>query len=162
MPTGFALPPMSIIPRTEASSFCQLVAWTHFVIFCDSLMGGNLSREQICALRAFVMEDLKSSMKSNADIPVFFMHISKTGGSSLVDNFREHLSDSEMCLWADQYGPHYSFLSENYSKIKFCSGHFYIDDWNRISEMHPSAWKKVTIVRDPFEQLASHLRWMDS
>jgi len=79
---------------------------------------------------------------------IAFMHIPKTAGVSIIDAFMERLG-AEAC---HTFSP--TIADEDFSDKRFVAGHVYIGDITRNAFL-------FTFLREPVNQLASHLMWID-
>ena len=94
---------------------------------------------------------------TRSDLPkIFYMHIAKTGGSSVNKFFSRIYAEHE-------FASHFEgFLSANRnspidSRLKFISGHISIQS---IARLIAQDFIKITVFRDPIKQLASHINWV--
>ncbi len=94
--------------------------------------------------------------------PLFFMHIAKTAGSYLNAVLRDALGASAVALhiehWLGNTGDLKQRLGEG---RRVFSGHVMNGLWEDISTPLDTAFRKITILREPHEHLASHLHWLD-
>ena len=95
---------------------------------------------------------------------VFMMHIAKTAGSYLNQVFLNALGQDRVALHVERFiGDHETFLKTIDKGITFFSGHIYLANIENIIELagKRAETKIITVVRDPLEQLASHIKWFD-
>jgi len=81
------------------------------------------------------------------------MHIAKTGGSFINKIFETEVGSSE-------YIEHLEASSnmKRFDNQSYVSGHLYLNAWKSL---RAEGYEIVTIFRDPFEQLRSHIEWID-
>lgn len=107
------------------------------------------------------MNPTQSKMVQSAPAPIFFLHIPKTAGSALND----------YCV--DWFGPERTLLHvegvlgaaslehlddvERWTGYDFVSGHLTVSLMHQLIDV--GDWVTVTLVRDPFQQVLSHLMW---
>ncbi len=85
---------------------------------------------------------------------LFFMHIAKTAGSSLNEFLEQHFINNRTRTHLE--GAHLGKFDIN--QYDFLSGHLRIIRIENILNL--SKFTKITILRKPVDQLASHLRWV--
>ena len=108
------------------------------------------------------IEALQSVQAVAPPRPVFFMHIAKTAGSYVNSLF-------ETALGADRVATHIetciggsdALATAIDGGILVFSGHVMFGLWRDIEGPLGLDFLKVTVVRDPIEHLASHIRWLD-
>lgn len=91
-----------------------------------------------------------------AEKKIFFMHMPKCAGSSIYDLFSSHY---KVLGFAETFLPDIAALREATGEIDFVGGHIRIHDMMQIVGSDPN-YRCFTIMRDPVEQLASHLCWI--
>lgn len=89
--------------------------------------------------------------------PLAFMHIAKTAGSSVNEYFESLYSTSRSLSFAEHSVYNGSSLSDLFERYEFVSGHLF---FGHFFDLAPHV-KKMTIIREPFAQLASHVRWIN-
>ena len=82
-------------------------------------------------------------------MPLGFLHLPKTGGTSLSDFIRSHISDSKVC--PEFLNFYDKFSDEDLKKYDFYSGHF---DFKTLSRFPPKTFK-FTILRKPKDRICS-------
>lgn len=87
-------------------------------------------------------------------IDIFYMHLPKTGGSTIEAYFKSH--------FGDQFLSHCEHLinsdrKDELLKYKVVSGHV---PYRRIKSLDLPYATLVTSIRHPFDQLISHIRWL--
>ena len=94
--------------------------------------------------------------------PIFFMHIAKTAGSFLNARFKKAIGAEAMATHIENSIGDGATLSKKLeSGVRFFSGHVMHSHWNDIATPTGVTFRKVTILRDPIEHLASHIQWLD-
>ncbi|WP_155889362.1 glycosyltransferase [Cucumibacter marinus] len=84
---------------------------------------------------------------------LFFMHIPKTAGSSINHAFHDAFGGRALSHIEGKT------LSNNELRdSRFVSGHVHFPEFKRISE--GIAFNSITFLRDPIDQLRSHLNWV--
>lgn len=97
----------------------------------------------------------KEKLKANGSHKLLFMHIPKSGGTSVKDFLKHHyrressLTDLENIFWQD------ATIPENYD---FLAGH--IEILSLIKYMRLTQFIKFTVLRNPIERLASQISWI--
>lgn len=90
---------------------------------------------------------------------VFFMHIAKTGGSSLNSYFASHYpADAGIVHLEGQLFPVDAERTAGFRKKRLLSGHVRVWDTRQILEPLPHL--RFTMLRRPFAQTLSHLHWV--
>lgn len=88
---------------------------------------------------------------------VFFMHIAKTAGSYVNAMIAAAYEPDAVDVHIERYP-----MRQNVQRISgrsFVSGHVYLNNWKRI-DPHDE-FLRVTVLRNPYNQLASHILWLD-
>lgn len=95
---------------------------------------------------------------ANYDSPkLLFMHIAKAAGSTVNSFFASHYTN-------DQYAEHiesnekWRSSPDDLKKLHFLSGHIHLYALKRNLELDD--YFKVTVVREPYSHLCSHLSWI--
>ncbi len=97
-----------------------------------------------------------------AEQPIFFMHIAKTAGSFLNARFKKAMGADGIATHIENYiGDGSSLSAKLNTGVRFFSGHVMYRHWNDIAAPTGVTFRKVTILRDPIEHLASHIQWLD-
>lgn len=88
----------------------------------------------------------------------FFMHIAKTAGSYVNHVLSQAFGDDLVahCEAAKRLDPE----AADWSKPVW-SGHVYLQNWLGIERRQGWKAKRLTILREPVSQLASHILWLD-
>jgi hypothetical protein len=82
-----------------------------------------------------------------------FMHLPKTGGTTLHHLLQPHFAPDETC--PDRFAELYRHTDAELARWRFFSGHFRMDELRRIP---PPAFR-VTLLRDPRERILSLYRF---
>lgn len=85
-----------------------------------------------------------------SDLALVFLHLPKTGGTTLHHHFSAHFTPEETC--PERYSNLQSYSLEELRQWRFFSGHFNADEIRRI----PRPLFVVTVLRDPIERLLSN------
>ena len=94
--------------------------------------------------------------------PVFFMHIAKTAGSYVNSVLEDALGSSSVALHVEHWLGNTADLARRLNAgTRLFSGHVMNGLWDDISGPLNTPFRKVTILREPHEHLASHLQWLD-
>lgn len=93
----------------------------------------------------------------------FFMHIAKTAGSYVNRLFGDALGETNIVVHAESKLRDPSNFKRLITEqnVKFFSGHLYLRLWDEFSKHVDKEFKLITVVRDPIEQIASHILWLD-
>ncbi|MCQ3828318.1 sulfotransferase family 2 domain-containing protein [Microbulbifer elongatus] len=96
---------------------------------------------------------LAASRPAFVNKPIFFMHIAKTAGSSVNEFFIDHFGRERSAM-------HIESVTDvtTLAQHQFISGHIGVERFERDFE-----WGKfytATILREPVQQLVSHLNWV--
>jgi len=90
-------------------------------------------------------------IKKHASEPALvFLHLPKTGGTTLHHHFSAHFTPEETC--PERYSNLQAYSPEELRQWRFFSGHFNTDEIRRI----PRPLFVVTVLRDPIERLLSN------
>ena len=88
---------------------------------------------------------------------IFFLHIPKTAGSSLnqmlAENFKKR--KTKVHIETDRQN---NYNSVNPKKLDFISGHIRL--YNVINQFSLNNFLRITILREPYDQLISHINWV--
>jgi hypothetical protein len=79
-----------------------------------------------------------------------FLHLPKTGGTTLHHHFAEHFAPEEIC--PERFSSLDRFTTEELSRWRYFSGHYNFDQLRLI----PGPLFVVTVLRDPVERLLSN------
>lgn len=97
------------------------------------------------------------TLQENLQPKLLFMHIAKTAGSSVNKYLASHYAE-------DRHSVHVE-SQENWRKDRdwarnmgFVSGHFGMPHFKRV--LNPEGYYKITVVREPYAHLVSHLSWI--
>jgi len=97
------------------------------------------------------------SLQENIKPKLLFMHIAKTAGSSINTYLASHYAKDRHAVHAES--------NEQWRKnpawarnLGFVSGHFNLPHLKRV--LGPTGYYKITVVREPYSHLASHLAWI--
>lgn len=88
--------------------------------------------------------------------PLAFMHIAKTAGSSVNDYFQRLYPQGRTQTFVEHLVYGGSSLGKIFESYDFVSGHLFFGHFHDL----PRQIKRMTIIREPFSHLASHLRWI--
>ena len=97
-----------------------------------------------------------SARADAAPLPkLFFLHIPKTAGTSLVDALSQQYDEGRRKNYIE------GLPREDWPNLtaQFISGHLFFEELNKQPWAADSLW--ITTFREPFARLASHLRYMD-
>lgn len=89
---------------------------------------------------------------------LLFMHIAKTAGSSVNNFFARHYAQNQYALHIESNKGLQSNPVE-LEKLNFLSGHISLFDLNAMLDL--DEYYKVTVVREPYAHLRSHLSWIN-
>jgi Sulfotransferase family len=93
---------------------------------------------------------------TNPDVPcTFFMHIPKTGGTTLHGLLASHYPESQIC--PERHNHLTNLTIGELSTFRLFSGHF---DWSSINLIPAQSRRIVTILRDPARRLLSMYRFL--
>jgi hypothetical protein len=84
------------------------------------------------------------------DLRLVFVHLPKTGGTTLHHHFSAHFRPEEIC--PERFSNLQSYSPDELMRWRFFSGHFNADEIKRI----PGPVYTVTVLRNPIERLLSH------
>lgn len=94
--------------------------------------------------------------------PVFFMHIAKTAGSYVNHLLEAALGTAAVATHIEsKIGNSVDLLRAHSGGVQVFSGHVMQGLWRDIAAPSELVFKKITLLRDPIEHLASHLLWLD-
>lgn len=87
---------------------------------------------------------------------LFFLHIPKTAGTSFVDTLKPWFPEYSRANYIEGLSPNDRM---ELSGKQFISGHIFFDEIRRLPYI--SEYSLVSVFRDPYARLASHIRYMD-
>ena len=97
-----------------------------------------------------------------ARAPIFFLHIPKTAGSALNGYCVNWFGSERSLLHVESVVGVESVetveCTIDWTVYDFVSGHLTVPMMQRLIEIHE--WVTVTMVREPFQQVLSHLKWL--
>ena len=94
--------------------------------------------------------------------PVFFMHIAKTAGSYVNVVLQNALGTGMLATHIEaRIGGSVALAQALAKGTQVFSGHVMNGLWNDIAGPTSVKFRKITLLRDPIEHLASHLLWLD-
>lgn len=94
--------------------------------------------------------------------PVFFMHIAKTAGSYLNAVLADAFGPGQVATHSEEWLGNSDDLRRRLaSGTRVISGHVMNALWEEIAAPLDMRFRKITILREPHEHLASHLLWLD-
>ena len=88
---------------------------------------------------------------------LLFMHIAKAAGSSVNTFFSDHFTEGQYAIHIES-NSNWQSKPDELKKLGFLSGHvgLYVLD----KKLNLEDYYKVTVLREPFAQLSSHLAWI--
>lgn len=96
------------------------------------------------------------------EIPVFFMHIAKTAGSYFNEILKSALGTETLRVHCEfSVGSSEDLRVALESGVRVFSGHVMNPLWDEMAEPLGISFRKITLLRDPIEHLASHLLWLE-
>ena len=99
------------------------------------------------------------SLKENPLNKLFFLHIPKTAGTSVNEILASHFSSGKVKTHIESYPDLKNFTAYPIGeKYDFISGH--LNYYRAHKLFYMNVFKKITLLRNPFEQLVSHFRWL--
>ena len=87
---------------------------------------------------------------------LFFLHIPKTAGTSIVDTLREIFGEKNSLNYIEGLTKIDQIKTADYD---FVSGHLFYDEIQELGVFRD--FDLITVLRNPYQRLASHLRYMD-
>ena len=88
--------------------------------------------------------------RHESELACVFLHLPKTGGTTLHHHFSTHFTPEETC--PERFSNLQSYSPDELGQWRFFSGHFNADEIRRI----PRPLFIVTVLRDPIERLLSN------
>lgn len=93
--------------------------------------------------------------------PIQLMHIAKTAGSYVNEVFRRALGDNGVAVHVElSVGSSDAMEAVLARGVRYVSGHVYAPRWKQLWAGLPQPVTIATL-RDPVDQIASHLLWLD-
>jgi len=100
------------------------------------------------------------TIRQNA--PIFFLHIPKTAGSALNGYCADWFGSEHTLLHVESVVGVGSIenvqRTDEWTGYDFVSGHLTVPMMHRLIDVRD--WVTVTMVREPFQQVLSHLKWL--
>ena len=94
--------------------------------------------------------------------PVFFMHIAKTAGSYFNEVLKSALGSELLKVHCEfSIGSSDDLRKALDRGVRVFSGHVMNPLWNEMAGPLRVSFRKVTLLRDPIDHLASHLLWLE-
>ena len=139
----------------------------HFTGFCNSDSAGfRLTSPVLPTGKFFLSIDLENGETipiaefelAKYDRPkLLFMHIPKAAGSTVNTFFSNHFSPNQFAIHIES-NKQWHASPDDLKKLSFLSGHV---SWHTLEKrLDMGDYFKVTVVRNPYEQLCSHLAWI--
>jgi len=88
---------------------------------------------------------------------LLFMHIAKAAGSTVNSFFSSHYPNDQCAVHIESNKKWHS-SPDDLKKLRFMSGHIHL--YALKKKLHLEDYYKVTVVREPYAQLCSHLSWI--
>jgi hypothetical protein len=88
---------------------------------------------------------------------LLFMHIAKAAGSTVNSFFASHYRNEQYAVHIES-NEKWRSSPDDLNKLHFLSGHIHLHALAK--KLNLDDYYKVTVVREPFEQLRSHLSWI--
>lgn len=96
-------------------------------------------------------------LESRSEPRLLFMHIPKAAGSYVNRYFAQHFSNDRHAVHIES-NPDWEKDPDRIRRLDFVSGHVTLP--RLASKLNVEDYIKVTVVRDPFAQVVSHLAWI--
>ena len=88
---------------------------------------------------------------------LLFMHIAKAAGSTVNAFFAEHYSEKQYAIHIES-NEKWQSNPDEFKKLGFLSGHISLPMLGKKLDLED--YYKVTVIREPYAQLCSHLAWI--
>lgn len=100
--------------------------------------------------------------KGAVEAPVFFMHIAKTAGSYVNSLLVDAIGADRVLTHIElNIGNSVQLQNALDRGVTVFSGHVMHGLWEAIAAPIETRFRKISVVRDPIEHLASHILWLD-
>ena len=96
-----------------------------------------------------------------ADRPIFFMHIAKTAGSFVNHVVNVSAQEGQYDFHIERFLRYKEYFEKEAKEKIFVSGHVYLSDWLDMSKTYSLDFDIMTIIREPFSHIVSHMLWLD-
>ncbi len=90
--------------------------------------------------------------------PILYVHIPKAGGSAVNDYFQQRLGKAACLLHAENQFRGKKPDPASFSNFEFISGHLVYPNLKRHADSGDRF--RMTVLREPLEQLVSHIAWI--
>jgi hypothetical protein len=101
--------------------------------------------------------NVESKPTVRAPQKLVFMHIAKAAGSTINTFFAEHYSPDRYAIHIES-NPTWQSSPEELKDLDFLSGHISLHILEK--KLALEGYYKVTVIREPYAQLSSHLAWI--
>lgn len=99
----------------------------------------------------------ESASTAHAGPKLLFMHIPKAAGSTVNTFFAKHYSENQYAIHIES-NKKWESSPDKLKKLNFLSGHIRFYVFNKTLDL--DNYYKVTVIREPYAQLRSHLAWI--
>jgi hypothetical protein len=103
---------------------------------------------------------VKEKMDFSGHKKFFYMHIAKTGGTTFNNFIASNFKSSQIRTHLETNSVWDEATTQDIRNLRFISGHLRIKQLDKIIDLNNHI--KITILREPFSHLISHLKWVTS